>query len=320
MKKFGIIAGLILAASASYASDFSYTNEIKANVEENYRADGRQKNEWTIGKGYYKINETLRFIYDVDRDFISYNNEKRNDLGWDANVAIEKTLDKKEILGKNFSNKITFDYYWDKSEVRKETELGLAFKTSTKLTESISLSANLWGRHIKRTASSTDGSDKVFGLEVYYGQKFNKDWSLSASLKGYEGGYTDGGATFRSEKKDGKYRDGFNYEGGISLNNLTSFYKNEKLNLGIKTTFASYWYALGNDYDNTSSQYNKSYIRTAIVGKYVLSEDVNMWTEVGYNIFGKYNFSDDITRVNGTKSKIRDANEFEALAGITIKL
>lgn len=290
-----------------HASNFSFTNEMKINDETNYRPDGRQKNEWTVAKGYYHINDDYTFLFDVDRDFVTYDESDKDYTAWDIHVALDRDVKEYNIFGRPVTSSLRLDYYWDKSSVIKETELGGRYITSLKINDDSKFNTTFLGRYVKRhhLKGDYDEGNGVFGIETSYYETFNKYWDFYASIKGYYGGYTDGGSTFYND------RDGFNYEGGMALTFENPLYDANELEIDFITTFATYWYAQGDDYENSSTKYTKTYIRPELKFTKHLNEDFKVYLSTRYNIFGEYAHDNDTTK---------GVDEWESTFGFNFKM
>jgi len=309
-KRVLFLAGLLLVSASAFAGTFRFTNEVKLNDETNYRPDGRKKTEWTLAKGSYKTESGLKLIFDVDRDFVRYKKAptKEEYQGWDTYAGVYQDIPSFDLMGLTFKNSLGADFYWDKSEKEnayEETEAGLAWKTSTKLTDTRKLAFKFWGRHIqKEKKNSYDESDIVYGIEADLTEKFNKNWRFSASLDGYWGGYSDGGSTFYNG------RDAFNYEASTALNYFTPLYEYNNFKLYFATAFATYWYGQGDDYAGSSTRYTKTYVRPETGIVYDINDSSIIYVRTRYNILGQYAFDNNTTR---------DANEWESMAGFSFK-
>lgn len=296
----------LLNSLVVYSSQFSFTNEMKINDETNYRPDGRIKNEWTIGRGYYKISEKLKFIFDVDRDFVRYDDSDDNYNGWDTYGGLEYEFSDKEIFGKKVENSGRLDFYWDNTTV-KEREVGFSFKSKIILDSKSNLTLKGIARNVAKKSSSSDYDvdDNIYGIESWYYNRLNDNWSFSASLKGYWGGYYDGGSTFYSTD-----RDGFNHEGYAVFNYCKDLYEINSYAFAFETDFAHYWYGQGEDYKGTSSRYTKSYIRPGIVVEKKISDYLKVYLNTRYNVIGEYAFDNN---------KTRGVDEWETIFGFNVR-
>lgn len=60
--------GLSLVSMGAVSGELnSMTNEVQ---QRDFR-DGSSHTEWTLGKGSYKLSDTYKFWFDVDRDFLT---------------------------------------------------------------------------------------------------------------------------------------------------------------------------------------------------------------------------------------------------------
>lgn len=305
-KKLLLMMGLMAVCSTAFAGNFSFTNEIKMNDETNYRPDGRKKVEWTLGRGSYKMDNGLNFKFDVDRDFVTYQNKPGGSYeGWDTYAALYYPVTSFEIAGFTFNNQVGAELYWDDSTTTEETEIGLAWQTSTKLDKTTSLSMKFWGRNINIESGSSDETDMVYGIETSLGKKINGNWSASASVNTLWGGYNDGGSTFYNG------RDDFNYEVFTYLNYDKDLYKlNDNFKIYFATDFGVEWYGQGDDFKGTSNKYTKTYVRPELGFEYKVNDSAKLYASTRYSILGQYAFDNDTTR---------DANEWEAIAGFSFK-
>lgn len=304
-KKLLLMMGLMAVCSTAFAGTLTFTNEAKMNDETNYRPDGRKKLEWTLGKGSYKMDNGLTFKFDVDRDFVTYNNKPGGGYeGWDTYAGIYYPLESFELGGLTFKNQVGADFYWDDSTTTEETEYGLSLKTSTKLDKTTGFAVRFMGRNITREGSTYDETDMIFGIETDLSKKFNEEWRASASLDGYWGGYNDGGSTFYNG------RDDFNYQAFTYLKYKKDLYEQDDLKVYLGSTFAVEWYGQGQDFEGSSSQYTKSYVRPEIGVSYGINDNAIVYASTRYTVLGQYAFD------NGTT---RDANEWETIAGFKLK-
>ena len=89
-KLITLIAGLSLVSASSFAGELtSLTSEAVLNDFDG----GKEHVEWTLGKGSYKINDTFKFTFDVDKDFIK-NADGSKYEGWDTQFGIVQKMDK----------------------------------------------------------------------------------------------------------------------------------------------------------------------------------------------------------------------------------
>lgn len=301
---------LALKSLVSYSTQFSITNELKINDESRYRPDERVKNEWTIARGYYKFSDKLRFIFDIDRDFVEYENSDSDYTGWDTYGGLEYKFEDTELFGKKVENKGTLDFAWDNA-LTMEREAGFSLSSKINLADSTSFTVKGMFRNIHRrnSGSNYDANDNVGGIETWLSSQLNDDWRFSASVKGYWGGYYDGGSTFYSyEGREAK--DGFNYEGYTLFAYEKELYKTDMLEIKFETDFAHYFYGYGDDYKGTSGRYTKSYVRPGIKFIQDLNDNVSVHLNTRYNILGQYAFD------NGTT---RDLDEIEVIVGINMR-
>ncbi|MFT6925307.1 MAG: hypothetical protein ACJAZP_000887 [Psychromonas sp.] len=84
-----LLVGMPIASASVLAAELSsFTNEVKVNDYDN----GYQITEWTLGKGAYKLNDDLSFIFDVDKNFVD-NADGTKEQGWDTQFGIVQAVD-----------------------------------------------------------------------------------------------------------------------------------------------------------------------------------------------------------------------------------
>lgn len=313
MKKKVLLLGCLLLVSASaFAGTFAFTNEVKRNDETAYRHgsnDGKIKDEWTIGKGYYKFSDKLKFKFDVDRDFVQYDNDSKDYIGWDTYFGLETPLPSFEFLDKKVTNKASLDYYWDyiSKSNSKEQEVGISATSTMGLTKNTKLSVKGWIRNVDKHTSSEHEDRLIKGLEGSYSWKIIPELNYSASLKGYWGGYEDGGGTFTGSSP----YTGFNIDASMFLTFTKSIYKANNLNVKFRTIAGSEWFNMSSDRKNDEKDYNKSYLKPGIVVEYKLSDNLKVYGDAEYTVLSSY------SRSSSTRNN--KADEFEPTIGFSYK-
>ncbi len=312
-----LLAGLTVVSGTVLAGSLKLADEVKINDETNYRSDERIKTEWTIAKGEYKTDNKIKLKFDVDRDYMKYDNSGYEDHeGLDTYFAAYYPIGTFELTGLEFKNEVGAEVYYDQedeynkngsiSAEKEETEIGLALKTKTKLNDTTTWATKLWARNVDYEKGITEDDDMVYGIETSLGMNFNKNWSADIEADGFWGGYTDGDSTFA-----GNGIDGFNYEIFAYLNYIQELYKTDNFKIYFATTFGTEYYAQGSDYKDAEDDYSKHFIQPAIGFKYDATESVSLHGWTGYKVLGE--------KVNGDGT-VEDYNEWESAIGFEVAL
>ena len=307
-----LLAGLSIISGTALGASFKFTDEVKINDETNYRIDERIETEWTIAKGEYKTDNGLQFIFDVDRDDINYDASGYEDHeGWDTYFAAYFPIPSLNLAGITFKNEIGLETYYDQEDSydengsaqgeKEETELGLAFKTRTKLNDTTNWSTKLWARSIDFEQGTTEEDDKVYGIETKMEMDFNENWSAEVEVDGFWGGYSDSNSTFADDEMDS-----FNYEAFAYLNYNQDLVKIDKFKILFTTEFAMEFYAQGDDYKYAEEDFSVYYIQPGIGFKYNVTDIVELHGWTGYKVLG------EVVSGDGTTS---DNNEWESAVG-----
>ena len=312
LKKAMIVLGILVGSTISFATDFSFTNEIKRNDESNYRNgsnDGKIKDEWTIGRGYYKINDNLKLKFDVDRDIVNYDNDSKNYTGWDTYFGLERNLPSFEMLNRKVSNKVSLDYYWDyiAKSYSKEDEIGLSLTSSLKPTKKTNASLKIWARNVNRNTSSENKTRLIKGLEGRFSWAIVPQLKYSATLKGYWGGYEDGAGTFTGSSSF----TGSNIDASMFLIYNKSIYKENNLNIKFRTIAGIEWFNMSRARKRAGKDYNKSYLKPGIVIEYKLADNLKIYGDAEYTVMGNYS--------TYSSTRNRECNEFEPTIGFSYK-
>jgi hypothetical protein len=305
-----LLAGLAIVSGSAFAGSLSLTNEVKMNDEEGYRSDGRTKYEWTIANGNYKFDNGLRFLFDIDRDFYKYESDTEEHEGWDTGFGLFTPVPKFEMLGKTFQNEVGVEYYFDQEsdydnkDQAEEHEIGLAWKTVTKLDEITTFSSKMWGRYIDYEQGTKDETHFVVGIENDIKMKFNKNWSASMALDMFQGGYEQLSQSTQFDGTDSVH--GFNYEYFASLDYTADLYKTDTLTVYFANQFGLDAYRQGDNYKDREKDIQRTFVMPKLGFKAKATDDLSFHGWAGYRLLGKYD----------TGSTSGDYNELEAVLGV----
>jgi hypothetical protein len=314
MKKRLIVtlAGLLALGAISSAANLSLTHEAKLN---NHHQGSEVENdhdvvEYTLAKGYAKINEDWSFIFDVDRDYHKVDGGD-NYQGWDTEFGLKRQLDSYDMFGKTWSNDIRFQMDYDSYDSVTDgngkdsaTEIYyIKYVSSTSLTERTDFE---WYTELGYKTTDTDthkagdvtnyhNSDLRAQLDFYFITTWNKYWLSETEIYLW---WLDNSDTLSADVEHYTY---FTYP----------LYQGESTSLSFVTEFAmeSYDHNWKADGEKDSTEF---WIEPGLVAKYQHDENLSFHAFAGYKVY-----DNNMSLHHTSETHVTD-NEFEAKVGFKV--
>lgn len=291
-KLAALLIGMPLASAGIFAGELSsYTSEVKIN---DYDA-GKQKTEWTLGKGSYKLNDNFKFLFDVDKDFIE-SADGTTKQGWDTQFGFSQKL--AQVAGFDLSvyYLTRYDASWSADDGSGEKAIfqyivsPVFSKDITIADKDFSLTIETWAQ-----VGNTDGGslqDKNgFETSFYLNGSLSDNWELE--LAWYNFDYYD------------SVEDEYDYQLG------TEDYLTYSMPLAENVTFSVEGYLEA--YYTPDGEVLNVYSHVAPEVKYSkkVSDDFSWHAAVSYDVL-KYEYA----KTEGTSGTVnRDNNEMEITVG-----
>ena len=199
-KLITLIAGLSLVSASSFAGELtSLTSEAVLNDFDG----GLEQVEWTLGKGSYKIDDTYKFTFDVDKDYITDNSGAINPdnlgakyQGWDTQFGIVQKMDKVGTWDLSLNYLLRYDDQWAVNTNDKELDNQVDYIVSPYFSKDIKIAGKdysagveLWAQVGGEKGKSLQ-NDNGFEVNGYLEGALTDKWYLS--LAGYNWYYFDG--------------------------------------------------------------------------------------------------------------------------------
>ncbi|WP_073583585.1 hypothetical protein [Vibrio quintilis] len=271
------------------------TNEVQ---QRDFR-DGSSHTEWTLGKGSYKLSDTYKFWFDVDRDFFD-NKDSANQVGWDTEFGVAQKAG--EFAG--FDVTLNYIYRYDARWAHSNRNKGWT------------QNQYIFSPYLDKTVSLF-GKDMDFGIEIW-SQVGTKDEQSLQDISGVETNFYLSGdlsdswnlslAWYNFNYYD-KAEDEYDYQVG------TEDYLTYSLPLGAGFTFKIENYIEA--YYTPDSEYTwaSAHIEPALHFKQSFNDHISFHAKVSYEVVDwEYERSDNVTNYNDTSN-----NEMQVLIGITVK-
>lgn len=209
-KKLLLLAGILVLGATTFATNGSYTGEVKTRM---YQGAGRSdagvnanKIEWTVGKGSVKMDK-LSFGYDVDRDYNFTKDWNKTNEGWDSSFNLKYQGGTFDMMGQEWTFMPTVKFSYDTKENYTSDSSTPTADDSVARREwdfipTISTTYNGIDIAINPTlAYDTIEETTAFELDITHSQQLSDNWSLSGEI------YMDFAMT---EKDDNYSNDVFN--------------------------------------------------------------------------------------------------------------
>ena len=277
-KLTAVLIGLPVASASVFAGELnSFTHEYKIN---DYNL-GTQKDEWTLGRGSYKLNDKLTFIFDVDKDFVS-KSDGTETQGWDTQFGLTNDISQIGGFDVSLSYLIRYDASWNAddgseySDTKQYIFTPWLSKDVTIAGKEFSLGIELWAQVGNYDDSSLED---ISGIEnnYYLDGSLSDNWTLN--LAWYNFNYYDGA------------EDEYDYQ--IGTENYLTYSKelNENFTFSIENYFEAYYTPDSKD----SSLY--AHIAPEIRYSKKINETISWHAAVSYDVvkFSSSNDSDGYT-------------------------
>ena len=312
-KLITLIAGLSLVSASSFAGELtSFTHEAVLNDFDG----GKEHVEWTLGKGSYKIDDTFKFTFDVDKDFIKSATGAKSQ-GWDTQFGIVQKMDKVGTWDLSLNYLLRYDDRWTANSNNKvdgfdnltQYIVSPYFSKDVKIagkyfTAGIELWAQVGGE--KGDSLQTNNGFEASG---YLEGALSDRWNLSLAL--YNLDYYDG-----IEAKEYDYyigtEDSLTYT--LPLKGGLSFVLENKVEAYYHPEYASY-----DDNDNVVNQKKyitvDAYVKPQLKFTKKVDDHLSWHAAVAYEAVNLVASDDETTSV----TKAWDNNEMEITLGFKVK-
>ncbi len=284
----------LLLASISLVGMNLYAGELKSFTSEAVMNDldsGKEHLELTIGKGSYQLNDNFKFIFDVDKDFITNANGTKQE-GWDTQFGIVQDLGKVKGFDVSLNYLLRYDDRWDTTSHEKSINGLTQYIVSPYFNKDLKLAGKdfSFGTELWAQVGGEDGQslENAAGGEVnfYLSGALSEKWNLDLSL--YNWNYYSADAD--------------KYEYTVGTENTLAY--NLPLKGGLTFNIDNYLYATYNT--NTEADDVEIYIRPKVKYTKELS-DIKVYGAIAYEVLS---YEDTKTWTN---------NEFELTLGFKTK-
>ena len=191
-KLITLIAGLSLVSASSFAGELtSLTSEAVLNDFDG----GKEHVEWTLGKGSYKIDDTYKFTFDVDKDFIKSASGAKSE-GWDTQFGIVQKMDKVGTWDLSLNYLLRYDDRWAENSNEKTIDNQVQYIVSPYFSKDIKIAGKDFSAGIELWAQvggeKGESLQNLNGFEAsgYLEGALSDKWNLSLAL--YNFNYYDG--------------------------------------------------------------------------------------------------------------------------------
>ena len=316
MKKISILLAALSVAATANAASLNLTHEAKLNDESIYK--GKDKIEYTLAKGDYKLDNGIKFKFDIDRDFIQDAGKGIEDHeGWDTKFGIYAPVGKFDMLGKTWKNeigaKLIYDQVdaYDTTEEYEETEYGAEFVTSTKLSDKTKLKVAFTGMYADTDDEGDEYDGEYYGIETTVSTKWTKNWSSKTYLNQYWGGYTDGDFIGDNASTADYDSEAYTWE----LDHETRWTQNiaefDNAAIYLGASFNAELENQGDEHQDAGKDKSKFWAQPQIGFKYKVNDALSLHGLAGYNVWSLENKGDSVKA---------DPEEFEAKLGFKMSI
>lgn len=293
-KLITLIAGLSLVSASSFAGELtSLTSEAVLNDFDG----GKEHVEWTLGKGSYKIDDTYKFTFDVDKDFIKSASGAKSE-GWDTQFGIVQKMDKIGTWDLSLNYLLRYDDQWTVNSNTKSIDNQVQYIVSPYFSKDIKIA----------------GKDFSAGVELWAQVGGEKGKSLQ-NISGVEANfYLDGGLTDKWNLSlalyNTNYYDGSEYDYTLGTEDTLTY--TLPLKGGLSFMVENYLYATYTPDGKVVSI--DAYVQPQIKYTKKVDDSLSWYTVVGYEAVNLV--------ADGTSSslpKTWDNNEMEITLGFKVK-
>jgi len=303
-KLITLIAGLSLVSASSFAGELtSLTSEAVLNDFDG----GLEQVEWTLGKGSYKIDDTYKFTFDVDKDYITDNSGAINPdnlgakyQGWDTRFGIVQTLGKKYGWDTSLSYYLEFDDLWDTKTGEKSIDNRVKYIVSPYFSKDIKIGGKVFST----------------GIELWAQVGGKKTESLKNKSEGQLNFYLTGNV-IKSDLELGVYNynkyngtsDSYDYVAESDLKLTTPLMKKGNITINVENYI--------DVYSNVDTEYSyvDAYLKPIIKYTKKADENTTWYGSLGYEAFNYY-----YEKSKGkAATRTWDDNEMEITLGFIVK-
>ncbi len=304
------LAGLLTVGAMASAADLSVTHEAKLNNHHQgseVAADTDQV-EYTLAKGYAKINDEWTFLFDLDRDYYNVDGGD-NYQGWDGEFGFKKNLSDYDMFGKTWSRDVRFEMDYDASDSvvdgngtdSASEKYYIKYVNSTSLTERTDFG---WYTELGYQTSDKDVYTSGVKANTHSSDlRAQLDFSFDTTWNQYWNSYTEVYLWY-VENNDQLLADVEHY-----TNFTYPLYKGDKTSVAFNTEFGI------ESYDHTwkkgrGADETEFYVQPGVSAKYAHNENLTFTAYAGYKVY------DDNTSIHDTSATGHTAdNEFEGKIG-----
>ena len=302
-----LFIALSIASGSLCAGELtSFKSEVKLN---DYK-EGSQKTEGTLAIGSYKINDTFKFLFDVDKDYVPDVNvaEVKDDddnviseayvvdkEGWDTQFGIVQSAGSVAGMDMSLYYLVRYDGSWEADTGANSTYttqyiFSPVFDTSINIADNdYYLTIELWGQ-----GGESDGGslEDLSGFETnfYFGGPLSDNWSFD--LAWYNFDYYNTGT------------EEYVYQAGTEDYLTYSLALNDNVTFVLESYYEAYYTPDTEEIDSVSA-----YIKPIIKYTKKLGEDFSLHTSIGYDAVS-------YSKESGSSSTWSN-NELEITAGFS---
>jgi len=261
-----LFVALSVASASTFAGELSsFKSEVKLN---DYKG-GYQKTEGTLALGSYKINDTYKFLFDVDKDYVAEDKSEEDSVakeGWDTQFAIAQKITKFGDVDLSFFYFIRYDESWeadsgDASTYTAQYIFSPVFDTSFNIADNdYYFTVELWAQ-----GGESDGGSlqDVSGAETnfYFGGPLSDNWSFDLAWYNFD------------------YYDGDRYDYQIGTEDYLTY--TQSLNDNLSFVLEAYYEAYYRPDSGLTSNYG--HIKPILKYKKKLGEKFSVHASVGYD-------------------------------------
>jgi len=283
-----LFLGLSLASTSAFAGELTY---FKSEVKWNGYEEGYQKVEGTVALGSYKINDTFKFNFDVDRDYVVHTSESAAKEGWDTSFTLSQKAGKVANADLQLNYKINYDQsqevHNDANSTYSVAYIGQAI-LDFDLDSDYYFSVEFWAQ-----GGVTDGGDLQddSGAETnfYFGGDISDNWSFD--LAWYDFYYYNENEEYKLQLGTENY---LNYS--LPLTDNFSFM--------VESYFEAY-YMFG-----TEAKQLYSHIKPILKYQTKVGEKYSVHATIGFDAV-------KFTKLSGSDAELNEDNELEVAVGFS---
>lgn len=178
-----LLAGLSIVGTTMFAGELnSLTHEVMLNDYDG----GMEKTEWTLARGSYQINDSFKFIFDVDKDYTTATDGSKTE-GWDTEFGLTQSGWEINDWDLSLTYKLRYDAAWDVDSTEKNSETALYIlqpyfsKNVEFMGKSVNLGIELWAQ-VGGTIYESMQTSSVTKANFYASANLTDNWYVWSAL------------------------------------------------------------------------------------------------------------------------------------------